>query len=419
MSEGRRPALLAYLLRLGRDPAVESSDAQLLERFIGERDEAAFASLMRRHGPLVWNVCRRVLVEEHAAEDAFQATFLVLVRKARSVSKRESVRSWLYGVALRVALRARQREGLRRVREQSTPPRQADTAAEADWDDMRSILDEEIQRLPEKYRLPIILCYLEGQTNDEAARQLNCPRGTIATRLARAREQLRSRLVRRGLTLSTGALTALLADNAMSAALSPLLFAQTTKGVLAGTVSVSITTLTEGALHTMFVTKMKTALSAVLALIVVGGAGVSTYYLRAQAPAPKQEDVRQSAVKALADLGLDKPPTLMEKLLDKRREMAAQEMRIRYEKYRAGAQDATLDLALAGSKRLRKAELELSKNQADRLAAHEKHLKLMKEIVKICQAKYTVGRISLADYSQAEYERMDAEIELEREKARK
>ncbi len=185
MSEGRRPTLLAYLLRLGRNPAVESSDSQLLEQFVRERDEAAFTSLMRRHGPLVWDVCRRVLAEEQAAEDAFQATFLVLVRKARSVSKRASVRSWLYGVALRVALRARQREGLRRVREQSAPPRQVDAAAEPGWDDVRPILDEEIQRLPEKYRLPIILCYLEGQTNDEAARLLNCPRGTIATRLAR------------------------------------------------------------------------------------------------------------------------------------------------------------------------------------------------------------------------------------------
>ncbi len=106
MSEGRRPALLAYLQRLGSSPEAEDSDAHLLERFARERDEAAFTSLMRRHGPLVWGVCRRVLAQEQAAEDAFQATFLVLVRKARSVSKRASVRSWLYGVALRVALRA-------------------------------------------------------------------------------------------------------------------------------------------------------------------------------------------------------------------------------------------------------------------------------------------------------------------------
>jgi RNA polymerase sigma factor (sigma-70 family) len=111
------------LQRLGSIPEVEGSDAHLLERFARERDEAAFTSLMRRHGPLVWGVCRQVLAQEQAAEDAFQATFLVLVRKARSVSKRASVRSWLYGVALRVAVRARQREGLRRLREQILLPR--------------------------------------------------------------------------------------------------------------------------------------------------------------------------------------------------------------------------------------------------------------------------------------------------------
>jgi RNA polymerase sigma factor (sigma-70 family) len=211
------------LQRLGSIPEVEGSDAQLLERFARESDEAAFTSLMRRHGPLVWDVCRRVLAQEQAAEDAFQATFLVLVHKARSVSKRESVRSWLYGVALRVAVRARQREGLRRLREQNASLRPvAEKSPANSWEDLRPILDEEIQRLPEKYRLPIILCYLEGKTNDEAARQLNCPRGTLAVRLARARERLRSQLHRRGVTLSAGSLAALLAENAASAAVPPL-----------------------------------------------------------------------------------------------------------------------------------------------------------------------------------------------------
>jgi RNA polymerase sigma factor (sigma-70 family) len=189
MSAGQPSTLLAYLRRLGRTAPLDSSDAQLLERFAVERDEAAFASLLQRHGPLVWGVCRRVLTEEHAAEDAFQATFLVLVRKAQAVSKKASIRSWLYGVALRVALRARQREALRRHHEQKAPVRaQEEMRPEEIWQDVRPILDEEIERLPEKYRLPVLLCYLEGQTNDEAARLLNCPRGTIATRLARARE---------------------------------------------------------------------------------------------------------------------------------------------------------------------------------------------------------------------------------------
>ncbi len=279
MSQGQRSTLLAYLRRLVGAVATDGSDAELLERFAAQHDEAAFEALLRRHGPLVWNVCRRVLAEEHAAEDAFQATFLVLVRKARSVSKRASIRSWLHGVALRVALRARRQERLRRRRELETPIR---CPGEATWQDVRPILDEEIQRLPEKYRLPIILCYLEGQTHDEAAQLLNCPRGTIATRLARARERLRSRLLRRGVTLSAGALTALLTDNAMSATVPSLLLAQTAKAALMGLASVSITTLTEGVIHAMFLSKVKMASIFVLILAAIGGTGVSNYYLRAQ-----------------------------------------------------------------------------------------------------------------------------------------
>jgi RNA polymerase sigma factor (sigma-70 family) len=254
MSEGQRSTLLAYLSRLVGAAATNSSDAELLARFADQHDEAAFEALLRRHGPLVWSVCRRVLGEEYAAEDAFQATFLVLVRKARSVSKQASIRSWLHGVALRVSLRARQQEQLRRRRDQETPSR---PPGDATWRDVRPILDEEIQRLPEKYRLPIIICYLEGQTNDEAARLLNCPRGTIATRLARARERLRSRLLRRGVTLSAETLATMLTDNAVSAAVPPLLLAQTAKVALMGAASVSITTLTEGVIHAMFVSKLK------------------------------------------------------------------------------------------------------------------------------------------------------------------
>ena len=178
-------------------------------------------------------------------------------------------------------------------------------ASEAGWDDVRPILDEEIQRLPEKYRLPIILCYLEGQTNDEAARQLNCPRGTIATRLARARERLRSRLLRRGLTLSAGMLAAMLADNAMSATVPPLLFAQAAKVVLMAAASVSITALTEGVLHAMFVTKLKMASAFVLMLAAIGGSGIGAYYLHAQDSAKSKELLPEDANNLPKEL--DKP----------------------------------------------------------------------------------------------------------------
>jgi RNA polymerase sigma factor (sigma-70 family) len=420
MSEGQRPTLLAYLRRLGRGAAVESSDAELLERFAEQRDETAFSSLLRRHGPLIWSVCRRVLAEEHAAEDAFQATFLVLVRKARSVSKKASVRSWLYGVALRVAVRARQREDLRRLRERGAPIRQTDEArTEAGWEDVRPILDEEIQRLPEKYRLPVILCYLEGQTNEEAAQRLNCPRGTIATRLARARERLRSRLVRRGLTLSAGTLTAMFTDNTVSAVVPSLLSAQTAKIVLNGAVPVSITTLAEGVLHAMFVTKLKTTIAVILAVSVMGGAGVCTYYLHGQNPSEDAFTPIKLPEKITPDkIAPAKTVEELQKLLKERRDWAEEEMKVRYEKYRAGAQDATLDLLIDSSRHLLKAELELSTKKADRLVAHERHVQLMKQAAQIVKAKYDLARVSKADYAQAEYERLDAEIALEREKAR-
>jgi RNA polymerase sigma factor (sigma-70 family) len=424
MSQGQPATLLAYLRRLGRAAPLDESDAQLLQRFAAERDEAAFTSLLHRHGPLVWSVCRRVLAEEHAAEDAFQATFLVLLHKAHAVSKKASLRSWLYGVALRVALRARQREGLRRHHEQQAPVRHEENVPEAIWQDVRPILDEEIQRLPEKYRLPVLLCYLEGQTNDEAAQLLNCPRGTIATRLARARQRLRSRLLRRGLTLSVGALAALLAENALSAPVPPMLLAQTAKVVLMGAASTSITTLTEGVLHAMFVTKLKVNLAFVLLLGLVLGSGISAFYLHAQDPAPRSDDPFQKPEKAARERKtVDKPEDRLQKLLKKRRDMAEREWKVRWELFRAGSNEPgaqtplSLQLTIDSSKRLMKADLELSRNLiAERLKAREKHLERMKELAKIADNMASVGRIGEAAASFVHFELLDADIELEREK---
>jgi RNA polymerase sigma factor (sigma-70 family) len=448
MSEGQRSTLLVYLRRLVGAAATDRSDADLLGRFAEERDESAFEALLRRHGPLVWSVCRRVLADEHAAEDSFQATFLVLVRKARSVSKKASIRSWLHGVALRVALRARQQEQLRRCREQETPIRRS---GDASWQDMRPILDEEIQRLPEKYRLPVILCYLEGQTNDEAARLLNCPRGTIATRLARARERLRSRLLHRGLTLSAGTMVAILTDDAMSAAVPSLLRAQMVKSLLLGAASGSIITLSEGVLYAMFLSKIKMTTAFVLMLAAIGSAGVGAFFLRAQAPPaqvppskpleiprlPEGINEEEDGDKRLDDFwkrldeevldkkSAGKPEERLQKLLQVRRNMAERAFRVRYELYTAGANEPgtgnpiTLQFVLDASKKMLKAELELSKRKAERTEAHEKHLKFMKAVAIITRDQYKVGRASIAALASALHEQLDAEIELEREKAAK
>jgi RNA polymerase sigma-70 factor (ECF subfamily) len=173
------------------------ANANLLERFARRRDEAAFAALVRRHGPLVLSVCRRVLRHEQDAEDAFQATFLVLARKAGSIRKRESVGSWLYGVAYRIARKAKASKARQPV--QLTKLREI-AAAESSHEwmtyELRALLDQEVNRLPDKYRLPFVMCYVEGKTNKEAAQQLRCPVGTLASRLVRACARLRGRLTR-------------------------------------------------------------------------------------------------------------------------------------------------------------------------------------------------------------------------------
>src|SRR5262249_31028688 len=212
-------ALLRQLHRLAAASAKGVlADGELVERFVRSRDEAAFEVLVWRHGPLVWGLCRRLLRQESDAEDAFQATFLTLVRKAGSIGKGGSVASWLYKVAYRVALHARARAARGAGREQAAPAEPAAGPAEDPvWRDLRPVLDEEIGRLPEKYRVPVLLCYLEGRTVDEAAEQLGWPRGTVATRLTRARERLRGRLVHRGVALSAAGWGALLTEDLVAA----------------------------------------------------------------------------------------------------------------------------------------------------------------------------------------------------------
>src|SRR5262249_27234943 len=154
---------------------------QLLEGYVRGREEAAFAALVRRHGPMVWGVCRRVLHSHQDAEDAFQATFLVLVRKAASVVPREMVANWLYGVARQTALKARATTARRRAREkQVTAMPEPPLEQQALWDDLQPLLDQELGRLPDKYRAVIVLCDLEGKTRKEAARHFRLPEGTVA-----------------------------------------------------------------------------------------------------------------------------------------------------------------------------------------------------------------------------------------------
>src|SRR5437899_2630922 len=227
--------LLPYLRRVTAPALAEQDgDGLLLHRFATVREEAAFAALVQRHGSMVLGVCRRVLRHHQDAEDAFQATFLVLAKRAGAVGRPEHLANWLYGVALRTALEAKTRRARRLFKEkQAVNAASVEPGADAAWAEVRQVLDDEIGRLPTRYRLPFVLCYLEGKTNDEAARLLGCPPGTVYSRLAWARDRLRHRLGGRGLALSAGGFVTLLSHDACSAAVPSPLAAATVKAALA------------------------------------------------------------------------------------------------------------------------------------------------------------------------------------------
>ena len=205
----------------GPEDGREPTDGELLARFVEHAEKSAFESLIRRHKSMVMGVCRRVLRDEHAAEDAFQATFMVLLRKSKSIGRPELLANWLYGVAFRIARRARIKAGREQVGEAhfevEAPP---EPELQPEWIELKTALDEELSQLPAKHRLPLVLCYLDGKTNIEAARLLGCPDGSIAHRLSLARAELRKRLTRRGMVLSATLLAWLLKHGPASAAVS-------------------------------------------------------------------------------------------------------------------------------------------------------------------------------------------------------
>src|SRR5205823_6469758 len=179
MPTGPLSAVIQHLLADVAPAAGGMTDGELLARFLRSRDEDALAALVQRHGPMVWGVCRRLLHSHHDAEDAFQATFLVLLRKAASVVPREMVSNWLYGVAHQTARKARATAAKRRARERQVGQMPEPVVTEQGlWRELRPVLDQELARLPDKYRVALVLCDLEGKTRKEAARQLGCPEGT-------------------------------------------------------------------------------------------------------------------------------------------------------------------------------------------------------------------------------------------------
>jgi RNA polymerase sigma factor (sigma-70 family) len=275
-SESAARRLLPHLRRVALARDADNGDAALLGEFVATRDEAAFAALVRRHGPMVLGVCRRVIGDPHLAEDAFQATFLVLARRAATVRPRHIVGHWLYGVAYRTALKARGVAGRRMAKEKQVdamphPPASPDET----WNDLQPVLDAELSRLPEKYRLLLVLCDLGGRTQRDVARELRLAPATLANRLAAARRLLARRLTQRGVALSAGAVAAALGWHAATSAVPPALARSTVNAACAAAAGsavglpVPVVQLSDGVMRMFVLNKLKAVATGIATCVVI------------------------------------------------------------------------------------------------------------------------------------------------------
>jgi RNA polymerase sigma factor (sigma-70 family) len=438
------------------------TDGELIDRFRTSRDEGgdrAFEALVTRHGPMVIGVCRNILDDPTDAHDAFQATFLVLARRAGSIRQRDSVGSWLYGVAVRVAARSRVASIRRRIRDRRTlaaagtvamPATEARSTSSIDRDEGAALVHQELDRLPEKYRAPIVLCYLEGLTHDEAAARLSWPVGTVRSRLSRARDRLRSRLTRRGVTApaSLGPLSAwLLGDPSASSAtatatlpvqLSTSLARSATRfaiGQLATTDSVSAVALrlAQGVLTTMMFKKLTIAGCAVLSLGLAGlGGGVflvrasraqEARDLPALPAATSGQAAKPAAPPAPLDpslpadplqLGLNRIVAAIPDDLDPLLRELLEASRLRADAQRAYYQEGriTIDRFLDALARLERVQLLAARTDAERMAIRQHHLNLLAEVEKRENVELQAGRATVADVSESRQRHLEAIYEL-------
>jgi RNA polymerase sigma factor (sigma-70 family) len=433
--------------QIQREAHGELSDGQLLALFGRQGQCAAFEELVRRHGAMVFGVCRRVAGNHHDAEDAFQATFWVLARKAKAdqIGRPDALVGWLYGVAYNVARKAKAKGVRRREKESGAVARQehrsASEEAAREW---REVLDAELNRLPTRYRALLIQCDFEGKTMQEAADLLGRPVGTVKGQLSRAREMLRKRLVKRGLTTAASALAGWLAEEAASAAPAALV-AATVKGIAAwaageataaGAFSVSVVALTEEMMRSLLMSKIKFMVAVLAAVLVLGSAG--GYFAWAGKPGPpsptqqgtppapgddkpgaggaaeprpddepKEFEVELLKMKPLA---ADPKDDELRKLLKERFNAALQEVQALYQLVEAGK--ANVDSLADAGRRLVHAGLEVYDDPKEQVALLQKYVALAKEAERIVDLRQQVGRVGVDEMHRARYFRADAEITL-------
>jgi RNA polymerase sigma factor (sigma-70 family) len=411
------------------------TEGQLLDRFATRRDESAFEALLQRHGPMVMGVLRRFLSDPNDVDDAFQATFLVLVRKAGTLDRKDLLGNWLYGVAYRVALRARS-AGVRRQTRLALADQVEELAGDSRCGphqsvpeavlrgEERPLLHEEVNRLPQKYRTPIVLCYFEGLTHDEAAVRLGWPVGTVKGRLARARELLRSRLSRRGVAVSTTAVSAILTSPDLKASVPASLTHLTleaARAVARGTgpvvtacsaVSLSVASLTEGVIHTMVLSQAKSIVIPVLVAAGVLYTGACVAFQlgggrgKLEGNRPAGSVPTATAKGEAASSEAEGEASLAQRIVGDMEKLAAVGELNDPESFHTW------------SLRLLEAERNEPGLSAAHMAAYEGHLKRMRKMHDVMDKRAKAGQVSAIDLPRWQYFVKEAERMLERAKAR-
>jgi RNA polymerase sigma-70 factor (ECF subfamily) len=426
MSGGDRSGVLRDIGTLFSDGMLGGlTDGQLLERFVDRTDpssEDAFTLLLERHGPMVWGVCCRLLLPDRdAAADAFQATFLVLVRRARAVRVDDSLGPWLHGVSRRVATRARAMSLRRRARETRGVEAVAGPAPDPGRAERLAILDEEIGRLPDRQRTAVALCDLEGLPHEEVARRLGCPVGTVESRLSRGRQRLRGRLMRRGLAPAAAALWAQMAREtsaAMPAAVIKQSVRFVTSSPAAGAVPVAVTALAEGVIQMMWLARLK-PMVAVAAALVLATVGVVVQGRQQPAPEGAREPAR-TAPPPKAGAGGAAPAVPDPEV---NRAIARQQLALideAWDTLRKLSQNARIDsppFALWGRRRL-EALHKAGAGKAEIVTALEKYINELKEEEAIAHARKEAARGTSFAVYEIQFLLMEAKIWLNDERAR-
>jgi RNA polymerase sigma factor (sigma-70 family) len=438
MASGHLSAFLQHLRRsaLRRDE-TGLTDGQLLDAYIRDREEAAFAALVYRHGPMVWGVCRRVLDNDPDAEDAFQAAFLVLVRKAASIVPRDRIANWLYGVARQTAMKARAMAVRRKAREKQVKDMPEVAGAEENSHDLLPFLDQELSRLPEKYRSAIVLCDLEGKSYKEAARHLGCPEGTLSARLARGRTLLAKRLARHGLAVSVGTMAlATVPAAVMSNTIKAATLVAAGQAATAGVISAPVAALTEGVLKTMLLTKLKIVSAATLTVLLCLGGGVLMH-----GASPRTQNVPASLTARPQPENIENEKGEDPKRIDKETEKKEQPgeerpsknaklqalLKERLETVRAMADKmkelhkqkaVDQEVLQRAYVRVYKAELDLCETAKERIAILKQIVEVYKEIEDHASQLERQRIASRHVVQDAKLNRLEAEIALEREKVK-